>query len=86
VLFEPPIEAMVREEWDEQAEEGKGEHLRDLVWLLDLTGQVTPRWNSQLALCEPDIEDEAELRFVDTHGAGLFEVGVRVDDGGGKRD
>jgi hypothetical protein len=40
-----------------------------------------------LVLCEPDIEDEDELGFVHTHasGAGLFEVGVRVDDSGGKR-
>jgi hypothetical protein len=39
----------------------------------------------QLVLCEPDIEDEAEMQFVHTQGAGLFEAGVRVDDSGGRR-
>jgi hypothetical protein len=82
---EPPIEAADQEEWDEEEEEGEGERPRELVWLLDLPGQVTPKWHPQLVLCEPDIEDEAELRFVHTHGAGLFEVGVRVDDSRGKR-
>jgi hypothetical protein len=86
-LSEPQIEETVREEWDEEEEEGKGEHPRDLVWLLDLPVKVsTPRWLLQLVLCEPDIEDKAELRFVDTHGAGLFEVGARVDDSGASGD
>ena len=31
--------------------------------MLDLLGQVTSRWHPQLVLCEPDIEDEDELRF-----------------------
>ena len=57
----------------------------ELVWLLELPGQVTPKWHPQLVLCEPDVDDEAELRFVQTHGAGLFELGVRVDEGGGKQ-
>jgi hypothetical protein len=43
------------------------------VWLLDLPGQGSPKWHPQLVLCEPDIGDEDELRFVDTHGAGLFD-------------
>jgi hypothetical protein len=58
---------------------------RELVWLLNLPGQVTPRWHPQLLLCEPDIEDEQELLFVQTHGAGLFKVGVRIYESGGKR-
>jgi len=86
IVGEPPIEVSVQE-WDEEEEEGdsEGEQPRELVWLLDLPGQVTPKWHPQLVLCEPDTEDEAELRFVHSHGAGLFEVGVRVDDSGGKR-
>ena len=82
IVGEPPIE-MVHGDDDEE-EEGE-EPLRELVWLLDLPGQVTPRWHPQLVLCEPDVDNEAELRFVQTHGAGLFEVGVRVDESGGKR-
>lgn len=39
----------------------------------------------RLVLCESYFEDEAELRFVESHGAGLFEVGVRVDGSGGKQ-
>jgi hypothetical protein len=74
IVGEPPIEAIHEE----------GEPL-ELVWLLDLPGQVAPKRHPLLVLCEPDIEDEAELRFVQTHGAGLFEVGVRVDESGGKR-
>jgi hypothetical protein len=63
---EPPIEAEVQEEWDEEEE---GEDPRELVWLLDLPGRATPRWYPRLVLCDPDIEDEDELRFVHTHGA-----------------
>lgn len=62
---------------------------RDLVWLLDLSGQcqVTPfKWHPELVLREPDIQDEVELRFVQTFSAGLFEVGERFDESGGKRD
>ena len=62
---------------------------RDLVWLLDLSGQsqVTPsKWHPQLVLREPDIQDEAELRFVWAFSAGLFEVGEHSDESGGKRD
>lgn len=72
IVGEPPIEAIQEEPLE-------------FVWLLDLPGQVTPKRHPQLVLCEPDAEDEAELRFVQTHGAGLFEVGVRVDESGGKR-
>jgi hypothetical protein len=36
-------------------------------------------------LGDPDVEDEDELHFVQTHGAGLFEIGVRVDGTHGKR-
>jgi hypothetical protein len=57
----------------------------ELVWLLDLPGTVAPKWHPQLLLCEPDVEDEDELRFVQTHGAGLFEIGVLVDGSRGKR-
>lgn len=55
-----------------------------LVWLLDLPGQVATLWHSQLMLCEPDFESEAESRFVQTHGAGVFEVGMSVDESGGQ--
>jgi hypothetical protein len=53
---EPSIEVL--------QEEGDDSEPRELVWLLDLPGQVTLRWHPQLVLCEPDIEDKAELRFV----------------------
>lgn len=72
IVGEPPIEAIEEEP-------------RELVWVLDLPGQVTPKRHPQLVLCEPDVEDEAELGFVQTHGAGLFEIGVRVDERRGKR-
>jgi len=62
------------------------------LWLLGLLpGDVTAsqpkdlKLHSRLLLCEPDTSDEAEVRFVESHGAGLFEVGVRVDEDGGKR-
>ncbi|KAI0293343.1 glyoxalase-like domain-containing protein [Multifurca ochricompacta] len=55
------------------------------VWLLDLPGNVTPKRHPQLVLREPDMRDEVEAHFVETHGAGLFEIGVRVDESGGKR-
>ena len=69
----------------QEEEERDGSAPRELVWLLDLPGQVTPRWHPQPLLCEPDIADEQELQFVQTHGAGLFEVGVRIYESGGKR-
>ena len=69
IVGEPPIEDL----------DGK------LVWLLDLPGKIAPRWHPQLVLCEPDVDDEDELHFVQTHGAGLFEIGVRVDETRGKR-
>ena len=80
IVGEPPIGAE-KEEEDRQT--------RELVWLLELPGQgqdTPPERHSRLVLCEPDIEDEAELRFVQTHGAGLYEVGVCVDESGGERD
>lgn len=77
IVGEPPIEVL-------QEEDERGGP-REFVWLLDLPGQVTPKRHPQLVLCEPDIEDEAELRFVQMHGAGLFEIGVRVDESRGKR-
>ena len=58
------------------------------VWLLDLLPggvMVDLRLHPRLVLCEPDASNEAEMRFVESHGAGLFEVGVRVDEDGGKR-
>jgi hypothetical protein len=79
IMSEPQIEVLQEEvERDDSAS-------RELVWLLDLPGQVTPRWLPQLLLCEPNIEDEQELRFVQTHGVGLLEVGVCIDESGGKR-
>jgi len=69
IVGEPPIEVSAGE----------------LIWLLDLPGKVARKWHSQLILCEPDVEDEDELRFVQTHGAGLFEIGVHVDESRGKR-
>ena len=76
-MGEPTIEVLQEEKRDDSEP-------RELVWLLGLPGQVTPRWSPQLLLCEPDIE-EAELRSVQSHGAGLFEVGVRIYKSGGKR-
>jgi len=55
------------------------------AWLLDLPGQAAPKRHPHLILCVPDVDDEAELRFVQTHGAGLFEIGVRIDESGGKQ-
>ncbi|KAH8984989.1 glyoxalase-like domain-containing protein [Lactarius hatsudake] len=61
------------------------------VWLLDLLpggATVAPKdlkLHPRLLLCEPDASDEVEVRFVESHGAGLFEVGVRVDEDGEKR-
>ncbi|KAF8264651.1 peptidase S8/S53 domain-containing protein [Lactarius quietus] len=58
------------------------------VWLLDLLpGGLTVALKDQklhlrLLLCEPDVSNEAEVRFVESHGAGLYELGVRVEDGG----
>ncbi|KAF8484006.1 hypothetical protein DFH94DRAFT_603659, partial [Russula ochroleuca] len=72
IVGEPPIEAY------------KDENGVVLVWLLDLPGQVATLWHSQLMLCEPDFESEAESRFVQTHGAGVFEVGMSVDESGGQ--
>ncbi|KAI0253715.1 hypothetical protein BJV78DRAFT_1360042 [Lactifluus subvellereus] len=48
---------------------------REHVWLLDLPGAIVPKWHPRLMLCEPDMSDEAQARFVRTHGAGLFELG-----------
>jgi hypothetical protein len=58
---------------------------REHVWLLGLPGNIAPKWHPRLVLCEPDMSDEVQARFVRTHGAGLFELGVRVDESGGKQ-
>jgi hypothetical protein len=80
IVGEPPI---VADKDGREEEEEKRGRPRELVWLLDSPGQVTPaEWHPQLVLREPDAENEAELRFVQSYGAGLFEVGVRVDDCG----
>ena len=56
------------------------------VWLLNLPGQDTPpERHPRLMLRELDTEDEAESRFVQTHGAGLYDVGVCVDKSESKR-
>ena len=79
IVDEPPIVADKEEEVRRP---------RELVWLFELPGQGqdTPsERHPRLVLREPDIEDEADLRFVQTDGAGLYEVGVRVDESGDKR-
>ena len=79
IVGESPIAAEMEEE---------DRRPRELVWLLELPGQgqdTPPERHPRLVLREPDVEDEGELRFVQTHGAGLYEVGVRVDESGGKR-
>ena len=58
---------------------------REHVWLLDLPGNIAPKWHPRLVLCEPDMNDEGQARFVRTHGAGLFELGVRIAESGGKQ-
>ena len=77
IVDEPPIEAD-KGDWEEEENRGRP---RELVWLLDSPGQVTPsKWHPQLVLREPDVENEAELWFVQSYGVGLFEVGVRADE------
>jgi len=49
------------------------------MWLLDLPGQLMPKWHPQLLLCELDVNDKDDLRFVQMDGAGLFEIGVHVN-------
>ena len=72
ILGEAPIECLA------------GAHL----WLLDLLpADVAPKdlkLHSRPLLCESDASDEAEERFVESHGTGLFGVSVRVDGDGGK--
>ena len=78
IVGEPPI----------GAEKEEDRRPRELVWLLDLPGQgqdTPPERHPRLVLREPDIKDEAQLSFVQTHGAGLYEVGVCVDESGDKR-
>jgi hypothetical protein len=66
-------------------EEGAGRP-RELVRLLDSPDQVTAlKSHPRLVLHEPDVEYEAELRFVQTHGTGPFEFGARVDEWGASR-
>jgi hypothetical protein len=73
----PPIGA------DKEEEAGQP---RELVWLVDLSGQVVPsNWHPRLVLRELDIEEEAGLRFVQTLSAGLFEVGERFDESRGRQ-
>ncbi len=69
IVGEPPIEVL----------EG------ELMWLLDLPGQLMPNWHLQLLLCKPDVDDEDELHFVQTYGVGLFKIGVHIDKRCGKR-
>ena len=77
IVDEPQIEAD-KGDWEEEENRGRR---RELVWLLDLPGQVTPsKWHPQLVPREPDVENEAELWFVQSYGVGLFEVGVRADE------
>jgi hypothetical protein len=59
----------------------------ELVWLLNLPGQLTPKWHLQLLLCEPDDDDDDKLHFVQMHGAGCLriEIGVHIDERCGKR-
>jgi len=33
----------------------------------------------------PDVDDEAEMQFVQTHSVGLFEIGICVDENSGKQ-
>jgi hypothetical protein len=71
-----------RIEVDKGREEETGRP-RELAWFLDLPGQdqvTPPKWHPWLVLRELDIEDEAELRFVQTH-----EAAVRVGENGGKQ-
>ena len=45
----------------------------------------------RLSLCELDVNDEAmkldeaEVQFLESHGAGLFEVGMQINEDGCKR-
>jgi hypothetical protein len=77
IVGEPSIEMLQMEAVESEP--------RELVWLLNLPGQVTPRWHPQPVLCEPNIEDEAELRFVQIHRAELFRVGIHIDESRRKR-
>ena len=52
------------------------------LWLLDLLlGDVKAsqpkdlKLHPRLTLCELDVNNEAEMQFVESHGAGMFEVG-----------
>lgn len=54
--------------------------------LLDSPDQVTVlKSHSRLVLREPDVEDQAELRFVQTHDLGPFGFGARVGEWGASR-
>jgi hypothetical protein len=33
----------------------------------------------------PDVDDEAEMRFMQRHGVGLFEINMRIDENNGKK-
>jgi len=50
-----------------------------LVWLLDLPGQLMPKWHPQLLLCEPDVDDNDDLCFVQMDGARELDEVVRLE-------
>jgi len=70
IVGEPPIEVL----------EG------ELVWLLNLPGQLMPKWHPQLLLCKLDDDDDDELCFVQMHGVGCLriEIVVHIDERCGK--
>jgi hypothetical protein len=73
ILGRPPIEA---NKYDQEEEKNGG--CRVSLCGRGLAGPRLPSYTSKVAygLCEPDIEYERELRLMQTHGAGLFEVGI----------
>jgi hypothetical protein len=81
IVSEPSIEVL-----QEEGDESDDSEPRELKWLLNLPGQVTSTWHPKLVLCEPNIEDEAELRFVHIHRAELFRVGIHIDESRRMRD
>ena len=74
IIGVPPIGA--------DKEEGAGRP-HELVRLLDSPDQVTaPKSHPRLVLCEPDVVDEAELRFMQIYDTGPFGFGARVGEWG----
>ena len=49
---------------------------------LSIDSPTPPNWHPRLVLCEQDVEDEdedeAEMRFVQSRGPGLFKVGCTM--------